>query len=128
MNDGRHDVRISTVPRSSLVWSFPLGKFESWTRICSNCGLGVRRQLTSHGLQAGWDTDKHLPVVNGIGVLEGIEESSEGRVLHVEWETGVAILELLDSTVVVFLKGRVRTRRRRVLWLDRIPFGTWRRT
>lgn len=38
MNDGRCDVHISTAPRSSLVWIFPLGKRESCTSICSNCG------------------------------------------------------------------------------------------
>lgn len=89
---------------SSLVWSFPLGKRESCTRICSNCG---EIQPTRHILQTGWSTDEHLPVVNGIGVLEDVKESRDGRVLHVEGETGLAILELLDGLgAVVFLRER----------------------
>ena len=129
MNDGRCDVHISTAPRSSLVWIFPLGKRESCTSICSNCGerYDVRGRAT---LQIGWDTDEHLSVVNGIGVPEGIKESSDSRVLHVEGETGVGILELLDDLgAVVFLGGRVRTRvRARALGLHRIPFGNWGET
>ena len=77
-------------------------------------------------------THGHLPVVDGIGVLEDIEESSNGRVLHVEGETGVAILELLDGLAVVLgvaLEGHIRTKiERRVPLLDHAPWRTWRRT
>jgi len=57
------------------------------------------------------DTDEHLPIVDGIGILEDVKESSDSRVLHVKGETGVAVFQLLDSLcAVVFLQGRVRTR------------------
>lgn len=38
-------------------------------------------------------TDEHLPVIDGVGVLEGVKGSSNGRVLHVEGEIGVAFLD-----------------------------------
>lgn len=44
-----------------------------------------------------WGTDEHLPVVDGIGVLEEIKAGSDTRVLHVERETSVAVLELFDG-------------------------------
>ena len=42
-------------------------------------------------------TDEHLPVVDGIRVLEEIKAGSDTRVLHVERETSVAVLELPDG-------------------------------
>ena len=53
----------------------------------------------------GKETDEHLPVINGVGILEDVKERSDGRVLHVERETGVAILELLDSPCVIRVLG-----------------------
>ena len=64
-------------------------------------------------VQGGWGTDEHLPVVNGIGVLDEIECRTKAGVLHVEEVTSVAILELLDGLRVlagIALGGRVRTK------------------
>ena len=100
--------------RSSLVWSLPLGKRESCTRICSNCTKDNVVSCESRSPQDGWDTDEHLPVVDGIGILENVNESRDGRVFHVKEETGVAILELLDGLCLfvlgLALEERIRTR------------------
>ena len=60
----------------------------------------------------GWATDKHLPVIDSVGILEDVDQSSDSRVLHVERETGVAVLELLDGLVSIgvgiLLEGGVR--------------------
>ena len=77
-------------------------------------------------------TDEHLPVINGVGVLEDVEHSSDGRVLHVEGETGVAVLELLDGlcrgVLGIVLERSVRKAVGRMQGSCRAPFGTWRRT
>lgn len=84
-----------------------------------------------------WDqvrvTDEHLPVIDGVSVLEDVEQSSDGRVLHVEGETRVAILELLDGlcgvgVLGIVLGGEVRRRQRRVPGTYRTPFGILGRT
>lgn len=67
----------------------------------------------------GWATDKHLPVIDSVGILEDVDQSSDSRVLHVERETGVAVLELLDGLVSIgvgiLLEGGSEGRRRRVV-------------
>ena len=55
-------------------------------------------------------TDEHLPVVDGVGILEDVNQGCDGRVLHVEGETGVAILELLDGLCRVVVLGIVLER------------------
>lgn len=83
--------------------------YENLLQLRGNMSVCERRSP-----QDGWDTDEHLPVVDGVGVVEDVNESRDGRVLHVEGETGVAILELLDclglSVVGLALEGMVRTR------------------
>ena len=108
----KEHVHISTVACSNLVASFPLGRRERATRICSNWGKHSVQELCG---TPGRATDEHLPVINGVGVFEGVKHGSDSRVLHVEGETSVAILELLDGLrrlvfLGIVLEGLVRTR------------------
>ena len=120
-------VQQRRVPASS--GAFPLGSVKVVRASAPTVGKDVMISLWGRDYRTGWDTDEHLPIIDGIGVLEEVNESSDGRVLHVEGETGVAVLQLLDSLgAVVFLQGRVRTQTEVRLALHRIPFGTWRRT
>jgi hypothetical protein len=104
-------VHISTVTCSNFVASFPLGKreravriFSSWKKDAGGLGRAACSKLGS--------TDEHLPVIDGdvvlegVGVLEGLEESGDGRVLHVKGEAGAGIL---DSLGRVGLERLVRT-------------------
>jgi len=72
-----------------------------------------------------WNTNKHLSIIDGIGVLEEVKASGEGRVLHVERKTGADVPELLDSSfglVGIALEGASVLRTERTVSCT--PFGT----
>ena len=74
---------------------------SSWEKDAGGLGRAACSKLGS--------TDEHLPVIDGTVTLDGVEDTGDGRVLHVEGEAGAGILELLDSLGRVVLERRVRT-------------------
>lgn len=76
-----HKARQCRAPTSA--GSFPWGNARGGSKLAPTEVRTLKSALEPRPADK-MGADQHLPIINGVGVLEKVEEGSEARVLHVE--------------------------------------------